>query len=484
MITDKVLANASNLAPETSTAVDESTTVREQVVSAVTLGALTSVEPKKFNRVRIPDVNGLSPVSDIEEESSLNISNTTKKKVLLNDEASLIQNGYQYPMRAEGGKADYSKMLPAKYDYRTGVMTTGPVSRLEEKLRAARAVLGLPVHGQSDIARTMRYFLYNRFKVPDKNMAHSRTFTHVFFTRPDLNILDHNGNIAEQCRNHTESSMIWARNPNLFRLLVDRSRTNDSDNFNLLLSNSITSFHISDEELTVNEAGRSWTDNTIRYGGIYGGRSGGEITIDFMDDKELSLVNMLKLWITYISNVSDGTWSPSYSLLGTTGQLSSSHVYTRTIDYAASIYVIKTSEDGSNILYWTKYYGVFPINTGASALSWDGSAGVGSAPRLSIRFVYSYKKDMSPVSLLEFNRCANIQTGSPVTYEPEWVPEYNHAGRPFVGTPFIEISVPTSRERVVGRATDQGNATIRLRFKPSSSVIGGSNGYSDKEIYS
>ena len=78
--------------------------------------------------------------------------------------------------------------------------------------------------------------------------------------------------------------------------------------------------------------------------------------------------------------------------------------YSKTLDYGASVYVFKCGPDGEDVLYWSKYYGVFPTNTGASALSWNLSDSIGDAPKLNIKFKYSFKRDMSPISLFEFNR--------------------------------------------------------------------------------
>ena len=38
---------------------------------------------------------------------------------------------------------------------------------------------------------------YNRFKIPDLNLSLIKGFPHIFFTRPDCNILDSNGNLTD-----------------------------------------------------------------------------------------------------------------------------------------------------------------------------------------------------------------------------------------------------------------------------------------------
>ena len=146
---------------------------------------------------------------------------------------------------------------------------------------------------------------------------------------------------------------------------------------------------------------------------------------------------MLKLWLTYIDNVSSGAWSPNY-----TTKYSRNHAHHRALDYAASMYVFKCAPDGETILYWSKYYGVFPTVSGSGALSWERSSSIANTPSLNITFAYSMKRDMSPISLVEFNANAHVsekdlKNGSMPAFD------YNNAGstRPFVGTPFVEFTL-------------------------------------------
>jgi len=467
--------------------------------------------------------------------------NPDKLKVLLNEDETIIQNASNWPPKIKGsgdwehgGEIDewrYNSYLPAKYDYQIQIddPRLAYANSLETKLMNARSALGIPVHGSNNLAKTMRYYLYNRFKSPDTNLAHNKSFTYVFFTRPDLNILKKTGqtaDIADQCLNHTESTMLWYRNPALFKLLVDRSRCGDVDNFNMLLSNACTNFSVEDENLSFIEVGRSWHDYAIQYGDSYSGRTAGQITVNFTDDKYYSVVNQIKLWITYIDNVARGAWLPSYNLhnIDSSGtvlatcntcrytfavvptttinahcpncrsadvnvgkasripQPNDSHVYTRTLDYAASAYVFKVGEDGSDILYWSKYYGLFPINTGASALSWELTSPPGEAPKLSINFRYAFKRDMSPVSLIEFNRNANAtRDRAVVPSESPWAEGYNHSNRPYVGTPYVELQLPQGNPELVPNAVNDSNQVkLRLKFLPQGDVIGGDM---DKELF-
>lgn len=386
-----------------------------------------------------------------------------RRRQLLDDDAENIINPSGFPKKIQ---SSYD-LIAAKYDYQ--IIPSDPafpkMVSLEDKLQEVRTSFGIQVHGNNMVAEAAKYFMYNRFKTPDTNLAHNKSVTHVFFTRPDLNILTNYGKANMQTMNNSETALIWRRHPELFKLLTDRSRCGDSNNFNFLLSNQVTSFDIQDETLTQNKAGKSWNEYEMAYGDAYSGRTAGEFSCNFTETNKYSVINLIKLWITYIDLVAKGAWSPSYDLLDNGMEnIESSHVYTKTLDYAASAYVFKCGPDGEDVLYWSKYYGIYPLNTGASALSWDLNNSIGETPKLNIRFGYCYKRDLSPISLLEFNHAANISEDDAIS-ENSFNVALGHSSRPLVGTPFIEMKlgdmklVPDSVDR------NRNRSEIRLKFR-------------------
>lgn len=407
--------------------------------------------------------------------------NPSKKREMLNDDIENIQNTEAFPKKSK----ESNGLMAARYDYRIipGDNRYKKMISLEDKLEKARAAFGIHVHGNNMIARSVKYYMYNRFKVPDINLAHTKSFTHVFFTRPDLNLLGYNGSgncvPVPQILNNTETEMLWKTNPELFKLLTDCSRCADSNNFNFLLSNQITSFSILDENLTAKEVGKSWNGHTMAYGNQYTGRTGGEFTVGFDETADYSVINFLKLWMTYIENVGNGAWSPSYNLRGYSGVAKNSeqdsHVYTRSLDYGAAVYVFKCGPNGDDVLYWTKYFGVFPLSTGASALSWQKGDEASGPLKLNINFRYCYKRDLSPISLIEFNNCAMVS--DPIS-EPSFNLDYCHSSRPFVGPPFVQLKLPESELSSNGVNYSRNTSYVRLKFKKDCG-----NGLTDRLLY-
>ena len=384
--------------------------------------------------------------------SSWNVSG--RRTELRDMDKSKIQNGNGFPKYV--GVSAGSTDTPAKYDYQILIddpnLTKTPT--LEDKLMRVRAQVGIPVHGNNRIAKSMKLYMYNRFKVPDWNLAHNKTFTHIFFTRPDLNLLVNGLKANSQTLNHTDSALIWRRHPELFKLLTDRKRCGDQNNFNMLLSNQISAFNMIDETLSTYKAGKSWNEHEMMYAKHYTGRSSGELTITFSETSDLLIINLIKLWMTYIDNVSRGAWVPNY-------KIGWSHVFDRAIDYAASMYVFKTGPDGEDILYWTKYYGIYPISSGASALNWEAGNNNAGNMQISINFAYQYKRDMNPISLLEFNDAANISDN--VVWHPSYDANLNASSRPFVGTPYVEMDLGDPILDING--INKGKSTsIRLKY--------------------
>ena len=495
-------------------------------------------------------------------DNAFNYIGTTGKqaynrKVMFDEDTSLIQNKHGYPFKDKERKAEsenYLKahrhhefdtsgngttdflylergLLPQDYYYATNPRVDITKSFNHEQtqderpdvfngsfidnLMQVRAALGIPVHGDLDHAVAMKYFMYNRFRIPDSNLAFNKSVPHIFFTRPDLNLLKGSGNeftIRDALKHNAEVTMMWRQRPEMFKLLTDRQRCGDKDNFNYLLSNQVVELHTADEEIETQDAGKSWGGYSMPYGGVFTGRNSGKLEITFNETQYGDVTKFLKLWMIYIDNVSRGVWSPSYNLYNTKAALKSgytytngniydsrgnkvtdpslfttsdgwseeymnSHVYTRTIDYAASLYTFRLGPDGDEVIYWTKYYGVFPINGGNSALgSFNGNQDISSALPITATFSYAWKKDMSPMSLLEFNTCANVQSDGDVEWEWVWNPYTQRAGRPFVTKPFIyfdsvkDVSIPGQNEAMLGKKRMRIN--LRFENKPNETTMG------------
>lgn len=292
---------------------------------------------------------------------------------------------------------------------------------------------------------------YNRFKKALPDDVLSRGFMHIFFTRPDCNLFDAStGGLVSDIKNNPSLSYIYARKPELVKELVLQNGVDNHD-FMMLLSNRAKNFSITDEGITYDKYGKTLGGYSVAFGRRKDSELGGSFDISYNDTRDLDIINLHKLWIDYINNVYRGIWNPK-----------TKYMYKKIIDYACSVYVIITAEDFETILFWTKYYGVFPTNVPYSALSWSGNSVI-TNPDISISYQYSWKEDYNPLGLTELN-VNTFRTNHPtqVAYIPTYVPELGRTGYTWVGAPFVETIRFGSMD---ADRTNGTQVTSKLRFQ-------------------
>lgn len=286
---------------------------------------------------------------------------------------------------------------------------------------------------------------YNRFKLANPNDVLSKGFPHVFFTRPDCHYYhDETKELLPQAEHDPNIQYVLAHKPELiYQLCQDRS----TDIWMYLLSNKTVSFLPTDESISVDTYGETYHKHKISFGkSNEESKSAGTFNIEVADTKDLDILELHKLWTEYINNIYHGKWIPKHK-----------YMRNKVIDYACSCYYIITAEDGERIIFWSKYYGVFPLNIPSSAYAWQTGEPVKSS-NLNITYQYSFKEDFNPQSLIEFNLNSGIKSLKDITYEATYNPYLGFTGNTWVGKPFIETCV------------ESGNADtyFKLRFQKRS----------------
>lgn len=295
---------------------------------------------------------------------------------------------------------------------------------------------------------------YNRFKLPFLTGALSHTMSHVFFTRPDCNLFD-GDKLTTTANVHPTISSVYMRNPFILTGLTHNTpaKISQKGNFNLLLSNAASSFQLTDEYIDTGESSETLDGHKIPYGKLNTkSKASGTFTVTFDDDRNLSIYQQLKSWVDYISAVYIGEIEPTYP-----------SVINREIDYAANAYYILTAEDGYTILFWSKYYGVFPKTIPSSQYSWNKGSSL-SMPSLQVEFQYAFKEDYILSTIEEFNTDAIMgmesTLGDKVIYEPIFNTNTNTVGNTWVWLPFIDTI--KSGANAINRNID--NMVFRLMF--------------------
>jgi hypothetical protein len=292
--------------------------------------------------------------------------------------------------------------------------------------------------GDTGNIRKELFTRFNRFRMPFPDYYLTKTFSHVFFVRPSLNLFTGDGKkLVGDFDKDPMFSFMYDNNPNVLRSLTEHLSV-DHD-FHPFLSNTANSFETSDEVIKAIEHGETFTGYKLQYGRHnIESNTAGQFAVSYQDDAELSIYKTHKAWTEYISKVYRGSAKPKQAFR-----------QKKVLDYASAVYYVVCGADGETILFWSKFFGVFPLNTPASSVSYTK----GAAPRLpefSINYAYSMKEDFSPLSLAEFNQ----NSSQDFRYRSIYEPELAATGRTMSGAPFISFE-----------KNNEGRTVYKLKFR-------------------
>ena len=288
--------------------------------------------------------------------------------------------------------------------------------------------------------RSAKY--YNRFKVANPNTPLQRGFAHVFFVRPSCNILNSKYRLRTGLKHNDLFNYAYKSSPWLLRELV--SSNGQSNDFMFVPSNYAASFSTSDEYINTDTYGKTYTGYKIAYGkNNIESKTAGTFTVTYNDDRNLHIYQLHRLWVEYINGVYRGEIAPAES-----------SIKNKILDYVGACYYFLTAEDGETIIFWSKYYGVFPTTIPSNQYSW-GAGNIISNPQIDISYQFSFKEDYNPYTMIEFNH--NSKVGANGTkYVETYDSALGHTGRSWVGAPFVELIVDN---------TAQCPYTYKLRFR-------------------
>lgn len=284
---------------------------------------------------------------------------------------------------------------------------------------------------------------YNKFKLTYGDDVLAKSFAHVFFIRPDCNIFKSAHELNPDVSNLSEFYYASKHCPDMLRQLTQKFGGYGHE-FMLYPSNKVRSFQIADEYIVSDTYGQGLTGYKIPYGKHnVESKTAGKFSINYIDDRDLHLYNMHKLWIDYISYVYRGKLKPL-----------DEYNTNKILDYPTCVYYILCAEDGETVIFWSKYWGVFPLEAPSSSFSYtaENPGGI-RMPELSIEYQYAWKEDFNPLSLVEFNEHSPNQLDYINNYQASKI----GSGYTWGGVPFIETFNSNSLEVPY---------TFKLRFRP------------------
>lgn len=273
---------------------------------------------------------------------------------------------------------------------------------------------------------------YNRTKLPVADLEFRKGFRHIFITRPECYIMAHNPIgleplLSEQAESDEDFSSCYSRAPHILKMLSpiyvtgSFSKNGINSNWNYLLSNRVQGMSVPTTTLTVNEdINKSVEGFTVMTPRHLESIQGSTLDLKFRDTKNLEVYEMLKMWMMYMYKRHKGVFAPPYNGYqyhnffikpqesGT--PLNNSiiyHPYDRAEEYCASLFDIITNESMTKIIYWCKYYGIYPVSANPEGLNNDNNAPITEAT-VSAQFRYHYRLEGANKSLVEFNYNAGI----------------------------------------------------------------------------
>ncbi len=323
----------------------------------------------------------------------------------------------------EGG----SKGITTHRDFQdnNGILDNESLSKIIDNINLSFGIQNNTDTLKYSIERQMKR--YNRFKIPELNLQMSKCYGHVFFTRPSCNVLDSNRNLVSELENNPIFTYAYNSCRGLLEELTALGPAGCGNEFNMLLSNNSKGFALNDETLNTNQYGTTFSGYKVSFGkDDVESKVVGDFSTTFIDDKRIHCYRLIKLWVEYIAGVFRGRIVPLQD-----------NEMEKILDYTSSVYYILTAEDGETILFWSKYFGVYPTTIPSSQYSWQHGENL-SPNEIQVSFAYSWKQDFDPRDLIAFNYNAKM-TNDGYQYSRIYDTDMLMPGPTWVGTPFIEF---------------------------------------------
>lgn len=238
---------------------------------------------------------------------------------------------------------------------------------------------------------------FNMFGFLDVHGRLGKTFEYVFFTKPDLFIFTDNNmsvsSLSPGCRTGEFMSAVYT-NPGVLRelcLFLDKNKALSPLLYNYRKSNlELPDLEAAEMESGVNMWGqkifyrRSSTQSNTDY----------NFSMQFTDNKYLDIYTYFRLYDLYEELKAYGSIDLS------THDKYREYILNRVQHDQMSVYKFIVGEDGREILYYAKLYGVYPKNVPRSAL---GDIAEDGNLQITINFKANFVEDMNPMILQDFN---------------------------------------------------------------------------------
>ena len=275
-----------------------------------------------------------------------------------------------------------------KYTAREGFRNLN--SAVSDMLRTVQA------NGIRETSQEELYYKFQRIPALDARKRLNYTKEFLFFTKPDLQILQNTSNILRPSLKEVPI-FNWAQTyyPDVLRQLQYSASSSKYPFMNILSNTKKSNLELpsitanNDIETAVNIFG---TKMTYR-GSSYSSDDGFEFSIEFEDTRYLELYMLFRIYDEYESRKQYGIIDiPQY------------YADQKILHDQFSIYKFIVDEDFETLVYWAKLTGVYPKNVPRETFS-DLPENGGLS--YSIQFHAAFVEDMKPEILYDFNTVTN-----------------------------------------------------------------------------
>ncbi len=254
------------------------------------------------------------------------------------------------------------------------------------------------------------YTKFNRFGALDPFNAPSGSREYVFFTKPDLHLVEpHTDIINPELANQPYFRELIERYPDVVTQLqhshgIGKNNANKGP-FMAVLSNALkNTLELPEISSTVID-----TPQTI-YGTGYNYRGWGynsdekiEFNLEFEDTRYLEIYNLIKAYEEYERLKHLGLVTPPNidNAPVVNGKCFSYYIKNKILHDQFSVYKFIVEDDGETIMYYAKLWGVFFKNVPRDAFS---DLKVDGGLQYSVSFEAAFVEDMNPSILVDFNQ--------------------------------------------------------------------------------
>ena len=311
---------------------------------------------------------------------------------------------------------------------------------LQNSIQKIKENLNIPSAFTRDQLNLLMNQSFNRYDIVYPDYLLSGLSGVVFFTRPDIWVTDDNGNYIDQVENDPQLYYISRTNSMILKqLTIGYSGVHE---FIPLLCNTCKSMDVSDESVDTLDIGETFSGYKMQYA-RHSIRSlvSGTFTCKFQESYDMAVTHMMQGWCSYESAVYLGTMLPRTEYIGD-----------KILDYACDAYLFLVDRMNT-IKFFTKYYGVFPINVNKSVYSFDEGSPI-HFPEQSITFAFFHKQDLDPRIIVDFNKHCKL----PLKYRLDHEDALGHGGSTWSGPPFVEV-------KKVPNGTKEQSDQLFLRYR-------------------